>query len=84
MPEEGTKTGNGEQDAARFLKAYFQLMADLAGASGAGFQVFADQLSADNVFRLDAKNGFIQAASDSFNKTGDLIPKAYSRYWKSL
>jgi len=73
-----------EQTAANTLKAYFQLLADLASASGAGCQIFIDQVTPDNVLRMDAQNGLLTAASNSMSKVSELVPQAYAKYWKAL
>ena len=73
-----------EQAAVRGLKAYLQLLVDLATASAAGYQAFADQVTPQNVFRLDAGSGLTQAAFNSLNKTAEMVPPAYARFWKAL
>jgi len=73
-----------ENAAARSIQAYFQLLADLASASAASSQIMADQITPENVFRLDAQNGLIAAAANSLSKAGELVPQAYTRYWKGL
>jgi hypothetical protein len=74
----------GSSSAARLSKAYFQLLSDLATAGGASYQIYADQLTPDNIFALNNTNGWLAAAVKSLDSAGDLVPKALQRYVNSL
>jgi hypothetical protein len=78
------KNDAGSSSAARFSKAYFQLLSDLASASGASYQIYADQITADNIFALNNCNGWLSAAVKSLDSAGDLVPKALQRYVNAL
>jgi hypothetical protein len=74
----------GSSSAARLSAAYFQLLSDLATASGASYQIYADHLTPDNFFALNSNNGWLSAAIKSLNSAGDLVPKALQRYVNAL
>ena len=73
-----------EKAAARGAMAYLQLLGDLANASATNCQAFVDQVTADNLFRLDAKNGLVLGAANSLSKASETVPNAYVKYWKAL
>jgi hypothetical protein len=73
-----------EKVAARGVMAYLQLLGDLANASATNCQAFADQVTIDNLFRLDAKNGLVLGATSSLRKASETVPDAYAKYWKAL
>jgi hypothetical protein len=73
-----------EQAAVRSVQAFLQLQTDLAKAAAANCQAFAEQVTVENIFRLDAQYGFILGAASSLTKSGELLPEAYARYWKAL
>jgi hypothetical protein len=73
-----------EKAAARGVKAYLQLLGDLANASATNCQAFAEQVTVDNIFRLDEKNGLVLGATSSLSKASQTVPGAYAKYWKAL
>ncbi|HEX4136322.1 MAG TPA: hypothetical protein VHY84_17035 [Bryobacteraceae bacterium] len=84
MADQSPQTDTGSSSAARVSKAYFQLLSDLATAGSASYQIYADQITPDNIFAWNSNNGWIAAATKSLGSAGDLVPKALQRYVTAL